>query len=194
MEGRAAIESLSSIYEHWIPKNKIMKMNPWSSELAKLAANAFLGRSKQIFMLVARRCILCLSLLFLQDLYQRIFHFFSILAQRISSINSISAICELTGADVTEVATAVGADTRLGPKFLQASVGYGGSCFQKDILMLVYLCESEGLKVEADYWMSVILMNDHQKRRFSRKIVKALFNTISDKVSRLYIFHFLLSR
>ena len=92
---------------------------------------------------------------------------FSILAKRISSINSISAICELTGADVTEVATAVGADTRLGPKFLQASVGYGGSCFQKDILMLVYLCESEGLKVEADYWMSVILMNDHQKRRFS---------------------------
>ena len=106
------------------------------------------------------------------------------LAQRISSINSISAICEKSGADVSEVATAIGMDSRLGPKFLQASVGFGGSCFQKDILMLVYLCESYSLKEEADYWMSVISINDHQKRRFSRKIVKCLFNTISDKVRK----------
>ena len=84
---------------------------------------------------------------------------------------------------MSEVATAIGTDSRLGPKFLQASVGFGGSCFQKDILMLVYLCESYSLKEEADYWMSVISMNDHQKRRFSRKIVKCLFNTISDKVN-----------
>ena len=110
----------------------------------------------------------------------------SILAQRISSINSISAVCELTGADVSEVATAIGSDTRLGPKFLQASVGFGGSCFQKDILMLVYLCESYSLREEADYWMSVITMNDHQKRRFSRKIIKCLFNTISDKVRKTF--------
>ena len=109
------------------------------------------------------------------------------LAQRISSINSISALCEQTGADIGEVARAVGTDSRLGPKFLQASVGFGGSCFQKDILMLVYLCESLSLKEQADYWLSVISMNDHQKRRFSRGIVKSLFGTVSDKVRFYFI-------
>ena len=108
---------------------------------------------------------------------------FPLSAQRISSINSISALCEQTGADIGEVAKAVGTDSRLGPKFLQASVGFGGSCFQKDILMLVYLCESLSLKEQADYWLAVISMNDHQKRRFSRGIVKSLFGTVSDKVS-----------
>ena len=103
-------------------------------------------------------------------------------ARRISDINSISALCEKTGADIGDVARAVGTDSRLGPKFLQASVGFGGSCFQKDILMLVYLCESLSLKEQADYWLSVISMNDHQKRRFSRGIVKSLFGTVSDKV------------
>lgn len=117
---------------------------------------------------------------------------FSILAQRISSINSISAICELTGADVTEAATAAGADTRPGPKFLQASVGHGGSCFQKDTPMLAHPCEGGGSKVEADHRKPAIVMNDHQKRRFSRKIVKAPPNTTSDKASRPHIFHFLL--
>ena len=103
-------------------------------------------------------------------------------AQRISSVNSISALCERTGADISEVVAAVGADSRIGTEFLQASIGYGGSCIKKDILMLVYMLESLSLKEEADYWMSVITMNDHQKLRFSRKIVKCLFNTISDKV------------
>ena len=119
---------------------------------------------------------------------------FPLSAQRISSINSISALCEQTGADIGEVARAVGTDSRLGPKFLQASVGFGGSCFQKDILMLVYLCESLSLKESADYWLSVISMNDHQKRRFSRGIVKSLFGTVSDKVSYKLFCDFIWSR
>jgi len=103
------------------------------------------------------------------------------LAQRISSINAISALCEETGADVDEVANAIGKDSRIGPKFLKASVGFGGSCFQKDILNLSYLCERFGLPEVADYWAGVIRMNDHQKRRFSAKIVRTLFNTVADK-------------
>lgn len=103
------------------------------------------------------------------------------LAQRISSINAISALCEATEADVDEVAFAIGTDSRIGPKFLRASVGFGGSCFQKDILNLVYLCEHFGLPEVADYWEQVIIMNDYQKHRFSQKIVKTLFNTVSDK-------------
>jgi len=103
------------------------------------------------------------------------------LAQRISSINSISALCEATGADVDEVANAIGKDSRIGPKFLKASVGFGGSCFQKDILNLVYLCESFGLPEVAAYWNHVVSMNDYQKRRFSAKIVRSLFNTVADK-------------
>lgn len=103
------------------------------------------------------------------------------LAQRISSINSISALCEETGANVDEVASAIGKDSRIGPKFLKASVGFGGSCFQKDILNLVYLCEHFGLPEVADYWRNVIDMNDWQKRRFSTKIINALFNTVNGK-------------
>jgi UDPglucose 6-dehydrogenase len=103
------------------------------------------------------------------------------LAQRISSINSISALCEATGADVDEVANAIGKDSRIGPKFLKASVGFGGSCFQKDILNLVYLCGYFGLPEVAAYWESVVKMNDWQKQRFSRQIVSTLFNTVSGK-------------
>jgi UDPglucose 6-dehydrogenase len=103
------------------------------------------------------------------------------LAQRISSINSISALCEATGADVDEVANAIGKDSRIGPKFLKASVGFGGSCFQKDILNLVYLCEHFGLPEVAHYWESVVKMNDWQKHRFAAKIVRSLFNTVADK-------------
>jgi UDPglucose 6-dehydrogenase len=103
------------------------------------------------------------------------------LAQRISSINSISALCEATGADVDEVARAIGADSRIGPKFLKSSVGFGGSCFQKDILNLVYLCESFNLPQAAAYWRSVVTMNDWQKSRFVENIVKTLFNTVSGK-------------
>ncbi|XP_058124610.1 UDP-glucose 6-dehydrogenase isoform X1 [Anopheles ziemanni] len=143
-EGQAAIEKLCWVYEHWIPKCNIITTNTWSSELSKLAANAFL-------------------------------------AQRISSINSLSAVCEATGADVSEVARAVGLDSRIGPKFLQASVGFGGSCFQKDILNLVYICEGLNLPEVAAYWQQVIDMNDYQKTRFSQKIIECLFNTVTDK-------------
>ncbi|HVE16180.1 MAG TPA: nucleotide sugar dehydrogenase, partial [Chthoniobacterales bacterium] len=103
------------------------------------------------------------------------------LAQRISSINSISALCEATGADVDEVAHAIGTDSRIGPKFLKASVGFGGSCFQKDILNLVYLCGHFGLPEVAAYWESVVKMNDWQKQRFAHRIVSTLFNTVSGK-------------
>lgn len=143
-EGLAAIESLVQVYAHWIPRERIITTNTWSSELSKLVANAFL-------------------------------------AQRISSINSISALCEKTGANVEEVSRAIGYDSRIGPKFLKASVGFGGSCFQKDILNLVYLCEHFGLPEVARYWDEVIRMNDWQKSRFSQKIVQTLFNTVSNK-------------
>jgi UDPglucose 6-dehydrogenase len=103
------------------------------------------------------------------------------LAQRISSINAISALCEATEADVDEVAHAIGKDSRIGPKFLKASVGFGGSCFQKDVLNLSYLCEHFGLPEVAAYWESVVKMNDWQKRRFAARIVKALYNTVADK-------------
>ncbi|HSV77215.1 MAG TPA: UDP-glucose 6-dehydrogenase [Bacteroidales bacterium] len=143
-EGLAAIDSLAGIYANWIPQNRIIKTNLWSSELSKLTANAFL-------------------------------------AQRVSSINAISALCERTGADVDEVAAAIGMDSRIGPKFLKASVGFGGSCFQKDILNLVYLCRYFNLPEVADYWEQVIIMNDYQKSRFARKVITTLFNTVSGK-------------
>ncbi|MFZ0615645.1 MAG: UDP-glucose 6-dehydrogenase [Chthoniobacterales bacterium] len=143
-EGLAAIEKVVSIYARWIPREKILTTNLWSSELSKLVANAFL-------------------------------------AQRISSINSISALCEATGADVDEVARAIGKDSRIGPKFLKASVGYGGSCFQKDILNLTYLCQHFGLPEVAAYWESVVKINDWQKARFSGRIVRDLFNTVNGK-------------
>jgi len=142
--GEKAVAALVDIYARWVPREKIITTNLWSSELSKLVANAFL-------------------------------------AQRISSINSISALCEATGADVDEVANAIGKDSRIGPKFLKASVGFGGSCFQKDILNLVYLCEHFGLPEVAAYWESVVKMNNWQKSRFTQKIVQTLFNTVSGK-------------
>lgn len=105
----------------------------------------------------------------------------AMLAQRISSINSLSAVCEETGADVSEVARAIGLDSRIGSKFLQASVGFGGSCFQKDLLNLVYICEKLNLPEVAQYWQKVIDMNEYQKDRFSQKIIECLFNTVSEK-------------
>ncbi|GAT63260.1 UDP-glucose 6-dehydrogenase [Paludibacter jiangxiensis] len=143
-EGLKAIETLTSIYARWIPRERIIQTNVWSSELSKLTANSFL-------------------------------------AQRISSINSISALCEQTGANVSEIAKAIGTDSRIGSKFLQASVGFGGSCFQKDILNLVYLCRYFNLPEVADYWEHVIKMNDYQKRRFANKIIETLFNSVSGK-------------
>ena len=142
--GRAAVEALAAIYAEWVPRERILTTNLWSSELSKLVANAFL-------------------------------------AQRISSINSIAALCETTGANSDEVARAIGTDTRIGPKFLQASIGFGGSCFQKDLVNLVYLCESFNLPQVADYWRQVIAINDWQKSRFVEKIVRTLFNTVNGK-------------
>lgn len=152
-EGHAAIQELCWVYEHWIPNSKILTMNTWSSELSKLAANAFL-------------------------------------AQRISSINAISAVCEATGGDVSQVAHAVGRDSRIGPKFLQASVGFGGSCFQKDILNLVYICECLNLPEVAAYWHQVIAMNEYQRNRFTRKIIECLFNNVNGKKLAIFGFSF----
>lgn len=143
-KGREAIQELVDIYANWIPRERILTTNLWSSELSKLTANAFL-------------------------------------AQRVSSINAMSELCEKTGADVNEVAKAIGMDSRIGSKFLKASVGFGGSCFQKDILNLVYIAKSYGLHEVADYWEQVIIMNDHQKRRFANTIVSTLYNTVSGK-------------
>ncbi|PKQ44153.1 nucleotide sugar dehydrogenase [Confluentibacter flavum] len=143
-ESEEAIDSLASIYASWVPREKILRTNLWSSELSKLTANAFL-------------------------------------AQRISSINAISELCEHTEANVNEVAKAIGMDSRIGSKFLKASVGFGGSCFQKDILNLVYVARSYSLNEVANYWEQVIIMNDHQKRRFSDRLIKTLYNTVSGK-------------
>merc|ERR1740138_1910246 len=152
-EGNDAIQVLVNIYAAWVPRDRILTTNLWSSELSKLVANAFL-------------------------------------AQRVSSINSISALCEVTEADVSEVARAVGTDPRIGPKFLQASVGFGGSCFQKDILNLVYLCESFGLHEVAEYWNQVVKMNEWQKRRFSQMMVRRMFNTVTGKKLAIFGFAF----
>merc|ERR1711998_36609 len=112
------------------------------------------------------------------------------LAQRVSSINSITALCEQTDADVDEISRAIGSDHRIGSKFLKASVGYGGSCFQKDILNLVYICESFGLPEVAAYWQGVVNINDYQKRRFAYKIVQSMFNTVTGKKIAIFGFAF----
>ncbi len=150
-EGQSAIGTIVDIYANWVPRERIITTNLWSSELTKLVSNA-------------------------------------LLAQRISSINSISALCEQTEANVNEVAFAAGKDSRIGAKFLRASVGFGGSCFKKDILNLVYLCEFYGLKEVAEYWEQVVKMNDYQSSRFVKKMLAAMFNTVAGK--RVAIFGF----
>tara|TARA_A100001011_G_scaffold394823_1_gene488152 strand:+ start:1 stop:1092 length:1092 start_codon:yes stop_codon:yes gene_type:complete len=142
--GQMALKALVEIYDQWIPREKILTTNVWSSELAKLASNAML-------------------------------------AQRISSINSLSALCEKTGADIDELSKAIGMDHRIGPHFLKASVGFGGSCFQKDILNLVYLCRHYGLEEVAQYWHQVIKINDYQKSRFAQKIIDAFEGNVQGK-------------
>lgn len=142
--GQEAVEKVVSIYAQWVPKERIITTNLWSSELSKLTANAFL-------------------------------------AQRISSINAISALCEATEANVDEVARAIGTDSRIGPKFLKSSIGFGGSCFQKDILNLCYLCRHFDLPQVADYWEQVIRMNEYQKERFVTRLLDSMFNTVSGK-------------
>ena len=143
-ENKKAMAALSEIYSKWVPEEKILQTNIWSSELAKLTANAFL-------------------------------------AQRISSINSIGALCEATGADVREVARAIGTDSRIGSKFLDSGPGFGGSCFKKDILNLVYLSNYFGLKEVADFWESVVQLNSWHQHRISKLIVKKLFGSVTGK-------------
>jgi UDPglucose 6-dehydrogenase len=147
--GQKAIQAIVDIYAHWVPQERIITTNLWSSELSKLVANAFL-------------------------------------AQRISSINAIANLCEKTEADVTEVAHAIGLDGRIGPRFLRASVGFGGSCFRKDILNLVYLCEYYGLDEVGAYWEQVVEMNEYQQVRFVSKMVSAMFNTVAGKRIALF--------
>ncbi|MBN1979197.1 MAG: nucleotide sugar dehydrogenase [Anaerolineae bacterium] len=147
--GQRAVQAIVDIYAHWVPRERIITTNLWSSELSKLAANAFL-------------------------------------AQRVSSINAIANLCEKTGADVTEVAHAIGTDSRIGARFLQASVGFGGSCFKKDILNLVYLCEFYGLDEVAAYWEQVVRMNAYQQASFVSKMVAAMFNTVAGKRIALF--------
>jgi UDPglucose 6-dehydrogenase len=142
--GQKAVKALVDIYANWIPKEKIITTNVWSSELAKLSSNAML-------------------------------------AQRISSINSLSALCEKTGANIDELSKAIGMDHRIGPHFLKASVGFGGSCFQKDILNLVYLCKYYGLEEVAEYWHQVVKINNYQKRRFIEKIVNFFNGELKNK-------------
>ena len=143
-DNQNAINELSDIYLNWVPNEKILQTNIWSSELAKLTANAFL-------------------------------------AQRISSINSIAAICEATGADVREVSRAIGTDTRIGSKFLDSGPGFGGSCFKKDILNLVYLAEYFGLPEVATFWNEVVKLNTWHQHRISKLIIKKLFGNLSSK-------------
>ncbi len=151
--GQAAVQDIIDIYLNWVPKEKIITTNIWSSELSKLVANAML-------------------------------------AQRISSINAISALCEKTDADIREVAGAVGMDSRIGAKFLKAGVGFGGSCFQKDILNLVYLCEHFGLPEVAAYWEQVVNINDYQQHRFVRNAITRMFNSAAGKRIALFGFAF----
>ena len=143
-DDKEAMEALKNIYLNWIPQEKLIFTNLWSSELSKLTANSFL-------------------------------------AQRISSINSISAICEVTGADISEVADAIGKDSRIGPKFLKSGPGFGGSCFKKDILNLVYLAKYYGLNEVADYWLNVVEINSWQQKRVYEIIVRKLFGNLVDK-------------
>ncbi|MDA8407685.1 MAG: nucleotide sugar dehydrogenase [Deltaproteobacteria bacterium] len=149
--GQAALQEIVEIYRHWVPEEKIVTSNVWSSELSKLVANAFL-------------------------------------AQRVSSINTISALCEKTNADIEEVAKAVGLDSRIGSKFLKAGVGFGGSCFKKDILNLTYIAENYGLFEVARYWEQVVQINSYQQRRFVNHIINNMFNTVAGK--RIAVFGF----
>ena len=151
--GLKARDVLVEIYKNWVPIDRIITSDIWSSELSKLVANAFLS-------------------------------------QRISSINSISALCEKTDADITTVAKAVGFDSRIGSKYLNASVGFGGSCFKKDILNLVYLCRHYDLHEVADYWEGVVKINEYQMERFVLNMLTSMFNTLTGKKISLFGFAF----
>lgn len=149
--GLTAAAALVDVYTGWVPREKIITMNLWSSELAKLAANA-------------------------------------LLAQRISSINALSAVCEATGAEIDEISYAVGLDKRIGPYMLKSSIGFGGSCFKKDVLNLVYLSETLHLPEVAAYWKAVVDLNEWQKDRFAKRVVSSLYNTLSNKKVAIFGF------
>ncbi len=151
--GIIARDTLMDIYLHWVPRERLITTNLWSSELAKLVANAFL-------------------------------------AQRVSSINSIASLCEVTEADVTEVSHSIGMDSRIGSRFLNAGPGFGGSCFRKDILSLVYLCEYYQLNEVAAFWEQVVSINDYQMERYVRRILQAMFNTLAGKKLAVFGFAF----
>jgi len=142
--GEEALKRVCDIYRHWVPENRIITTNMYTSELAKLASNA-------------------------------------LLAQRISSINAISVLCEETGADVEEVSAVLGMDGRIGSRYLKASVGFGGSCLKKDVLALVYLCESYQLFTVAEYWRSIVTINEFQKQRFATRILDSMYGTVRGK-------------
>ncbi len=152
-ESKDAINSLKNIYLNWVDEKKIITTNLWSSELSKLAANAFL-------------------------------------AQRVSSINSLSALCESSGADISEVKKAIGTDSRIGNKFISPGPGFGGSCFKKDILNLIYLCNFYGLREVAEYWGKVLEINTWQKNRITKIIFEKLFGTITSKSIAILGFSF----
>lgn len=139
-----ALELLVEMYARWVPRDRILRTNVWSAELAKLVGNAMQ-------------------------------------AQRVSSINAVSALCEKTGADVDEVAHAVGMDSVVGPRFLKSSLGFGGSCFKKDILNLVYISESLGLPEVGEYWYQIVRMNEVQKERFVSRVIRTMFDSVKGK-------------
>ncbi len=151
--GQAAVQALIEVYAAWVPRERIITTNVWSSELSKLAANAML-------------------------------------AQRLSSVNGFSALCEATGADIDEVTAVLGMDHRIGKHFLKAGPGFGGSCFKKDVLSLVYICRSYGLDEEADYWEGIIRMNDAQQRRIVTRLREALGGSLEDRRIALFGFAF----
>ena len=142
--GKEALRRVCDIYRHWVPAERVVTTNMWTSELAKLASNA-------------------------------------LLAQRISSMNAISALCEETGADVDEVSGVLGMDDRIGRRYLKASVGFGGSCLKKDVLAMVYLCESYQLYPVAEYWKSIVTINEFQKQRFAARILETMYGTVRNK-------------
>lgn len=139
-----AVEELASIYQHWVPEERILRTNLWSAELSKLTANAFL-------------------------------------AQRVSSVNTIAAVCEASGAHIGEVVQAIGGDRRIGSNFLKAGPGFGGSCFRKDILNLIYISDYLGLPEVSAYWRSVIFINDWSRKRISQIVIQKLFSTLRGK-------------
>uniref|UniRef100_A0A6C0BLB4 UDP-glucose 6-dehydrogenase n=1 Tax=viral metagenome TaxID=1070528 RepID=A0A6C0BLB4_9ZZZZ len=148
-----AIETVKEIYQHWVPLEKIVTTDRWSSELSKLVANAFL-------------------------------------AQRVSSINSISLLCEKAGGNIVDISKILGMDDRIGSRFLNSSVGFGGSCFQKDVLDLIYLCGYYHLRDVAHYWEGVLTINEAQKKHFAHKVIHTLYDSVKGRHLTIFGYSF----